>query len=37
MQEQMAREDFHRVYPGEQVYDIVPVATPPATTSTTVP
>jgi cell division protein FtsB len=37
MQEQMAREDFHRVYPGEQVYDIVPVETHPATTSTTVP
>jgi cell division protein FtsB len=37
VQEQMAREDFHRVYPGEQVYDIVPGVTPPATPSTTVP
>ena len=37
VQEQMAREDFHRVYPGEQVYDIVPGVTPSATTSTTVP
>lgn len=36
VQEQMAREDFHRVYPGEQVYDIVPGVTP-TTTSTTVP
>jgi cell division protein FtsB len=34
MQEQMAREDFHRVYPGEQVYDIVPGETPPVTTTT---
>ena len=37
VQEQMAREDFHRVYPGEQVYDIVPGVTPSATSSTTVP
>ena len=37
VQEQMAREDFHRVYPGEQVYDIVPGVTPTATPSTTVP
>jgi cell division protein FtsB len=38
VQEQMAREDFHRVYPGEQVYDIVPGDTaPPAPTSTTTP
>jgi cell division protein FtsB len=37
VQERMAREDFHRVYPGEQVYDIVPGVTPPATPSTTVP
>ena len=36
VQEQMAREDFHRVYPGEQVYDIVPGVTA-AATSTTVP
>jgi cell division protein FtsB len=36
VQEQMAREDFHRVFPGEQVYDIVPGVTP-VTTSTTVP
>jgi cell division protein FtsB len=38
VQEQMAREDFHRVYPGEQVYDIVPGDTPsPDTTTTTLP
>ncbi len=37
VQERMAREDFHRVYPGEQVYDIVPGVTTPPTTSTTVP
>jgi cell division protein FtsB len=37
VQEQMAREDFHRVYPGEQVYDIVPGDPAPATTTTTVP
>jgi len=36
--EQMAREQFHRVYPGEQVYDIVPgAATPSGTGSTTAP
>jgi cell division protein FtsB len=35
--EQMAREQFHRVYPGEQVYDVVPGATPSGTSSTTVP
>ena len=36
--EQMAREQFHRVFPGEQVYDIVPGdTTPSATTTTTVP
>jgi cell division protein FtsB len=38
--EQMAREQFHYVKPGEQVYDVVPVAvTPPGTitTTTTVP
>jgi cell division protein FtsB len=36
--EQMSREQFHRVYPGEQVYDIVPgAATPPGTSSTTIP
>lgn len=36
--EQMAHEQFHRVFPGEQVYDVVPSAsTPPATTTTTVP
>jgi cell division protein FtsB len=37
VQEQMAREDFHRVYPGEQVYEIVPGETPSATSTTTVP
>jgi cell division protein FtsB len=37
VQEQMAREDFHRVHPGEQVYDIVPGVTTPAATSTTLP
>jgi cell division protein FtsB len=37
VQEQMAREDFHRAYPGEQVYDIVPGDSPPTTTTTTVP
>ena len=36
VQEQMAREDFHRVYPGEQVYDVVP-GTPVVTTTTTIP
>ena len=40
--ERMAREQFHYVFPGEQVYDVVPgVSTPPAeptaTTSTTAP
>ena len=36
--ERMAREQFHRVYPGEQVYDVVPgEATPSGTTSTTLP
>jgi len=39
--EQMAREQFHRVFPGEQVYDVVPAADPPSTPSgtstTTVP
>jgi len=36
--ERMAREQFHRVYPGEQVYDAVPAgATPSGTTSTTAP
>ena len=38
--ERMARDQFHYVFPGEQVYDVVPgVSTPPAepapTTSTT--
>jgi len=36
--EQMAREQFHRVFPGEQVYDVVPGApTPSGTSTTTVP
>ena len=37
--ERMAREQFHYVKPGEQVYDVVPgAATPPGTsTTTTVP
>ena len=36
--EQMAREQFHYVKPGEQVYDIVPGESPTTvTTSTTVP
>ncbi len=36
--EQMAREQFHYVLPGEQVYDVVPGApTPSGTTSTTSP
>jgi cell division protein FtsB len=36
--EQMAREQFHYVKPGEQVWDVVPVeATSPGTTTTTVP
>jgi cell division protein FtsB len=34
----MAREQFHRVYPGEQVYDVVPgEPTPSGTSTTTVP
>ncbi|HUI49304.1 MAG TPA: septum formation initiator family protein [Acidimicrobiia bacterium] len=33
--EQMAREQFHRVFPGEQVYDVVPAEMAPAQTSTT--
>jgi cell division protein FtsL len=36
--ERMAREEFHRVFPGEQVYDVVPgESTPSGTSSTTVP
>jgi len=35
--EQMAREQFHRVFPGEQVYNVVPEATPSGTSTTTVP
>ena len=36
--EQMAREQFHRVFPGEQVYDIVPgESTLSGTSTTTVP
>ena len=35
--ERMAREQFHRVFPGEQVYDVVPGSAPPGTTTTTVP
>jgi cell division protein FtsB len=35
VQEQMAREQFHYVRPGEQVYDIVPGESPTSTTSTT--
>ncbi|HEV7523696.1 MAG TPA: septum formation initiator family protein [Acidimicrobiia bacterium] len=36
--ERMAREQFHRVFPGEQVYDVVPSgSTPPGTSSTTLP
>jgi cell division protein FtsB len=35
--EQMAREQFHRVFPGEQVYDVVPAETPSGTSTTTVP
>ncbi len=40
--ERMAREQFHLVFPGEQVYDIVPgapaqTATPSGTSTTTVP
>ena len=36
-QERLAREQFHRVFPGEQVYNIVGTATPPGTSSTTLP
>jgi cell division protein FtsB len=36
--ERMAREQFHRVHPGEQVYEIVPgESTPSGTSSTTIP
>jgi cell division protein FtsB len=35
--ERMAREQFHLVFPGETVYDIVPGATPSGTSTTTVP
>jgi cell division protein FtsB len=36
--EQMAREQFHLVFPGEQVYDVVPGGpTPSGTSTTTVP
>jgi len=36
--ERMAREQFHYVKPGEQVYDVVPgESTPTGTSSTTVP
>ena len=36
--ERMAREQFHYVKPGEQVYDVVPVdPTPSGTSTTTVP
>ena len=35
--ERMAREQFHRVFPGEQVYNVVPEATPSGTSTTTVP
>jgi cell division protein FtsB len=35
--EQMAREQFHRVFPGEQVYNVVPGETPSGTSTTTVP
>ena len=36
--EQMAREQFHYVMPGEQVWNIVPgEPTPTSTTTTTVP
>jgi cell division protein FtsB len=33
--ERMAREQFHLVFPGEQVYDVVPGAAAPSETSTT--
>jgi cell division protein FtsB len=36
--EGMARDQFHRVYPGEQVYETVPAeTTTPGVTTTTVP
>jgi cell division protein FtsB len=36
--EQMAREQFHRVFPGEQVYNVVGgEATPSGTSTTTIP
>jgi cell division protein FtsB len=35
--ERMAREQFHRVFPGEQVYDVVGTPTPSGTSSTTLP
>jgi cell division protein FtsB len=36
--ERLAREQFHRVYPGEQVYQVVPgETTTSAVTTTTVP
>ena len=36
--ERMAREQFHYVMPGEQVYEVVPGgATPSGTSTTTVP
>ena len=36
--ERMAREQFHLVFPGEQVYDVVPgPATPSGTSTTTIP
>jgi cell division protein FtsB len=36
--ERMAREQFHRVHPGEQVYEVVPgEPTPSGTSSTTLP
>ncbi len=36
--ERMAREQFHLVFPGEKVYDLVPgPATPSGTSTTTLP
>jgi len=35
--ERMAREQFHYVKPGEQVYHVVPGEAPTTTTTTTVP
>jgi cell division protein FtsB len=36
--ERMARDQFHRVLPGEQVYEVVPGgATPSGTSTTTLP